>query len=91
MAVGGTGCWRPVMSATGKCFGSIIVPLYTSELFSILLNKLVGNADESTLMTVVPYPGVRVTVAESMIRDLGEVGERCDIWGMKLNASTNMR
>ena len=32
-------------------------------------------------------PGVRVTVAGSLIRDLGRVGEWCDLWGMKLNVS----
>ena len=32
----------------------------------------------TTLMAVVPSPGVRVTVAESLIRDL---------WGLKLNAT----
>ena len=41
----------------------------------------------TTLMVVVPSPGVRVTVAESLIRDLGRVSEWCDLWGMKLNAS----
>ena len=38
-------------------------------------------------MAVVPSPGVRVTVAESLIRDLGRVSEWCDICGMKLNVS----
>ena len=33
------------------------------------------------------HSGVRVTVAESLIRDLGRVSEWCDLWGMKLNAS----
>ena len=61
--------------------------LYTSELFSILENKLIGYTDDSTLMAVVPSPGVRVAVAESLIRDLGRVSEWCDHWGMKLNAS----
>ena len=37
-----------------------------------------GYADDSTLMAVVPSTGVRVAVAESLIRDLGRV---------KLNAS----
>ena len=64
--------------------GSVLSPLlfllYTSELFSILENKLIGYADDSTLMAV-------VTVAESLIRDLGMVSEWCDLWGMKLNAS----
>ena len=61
--------------------------LYTSELYSILENKLIGYADDSTLMVVVPSPGVRVAVAESLIRDLGRVSEWCSLWGMKLNAS----
>ena len=38
-------------------------------------------------MAVVSSPGVRVTVAESLIPDLGRVSEWCDLWGMKLNAS----
>ena len=50
-------------------------------------NKLIRYADDSTLMAVVPSPGVRVTVAESLIRDLGRVSEWCDLWGMKLNES----
>ena len=41
----------------------------------------------TTLMAVVPSPGVRVTVAESLLRDLGRVSEWCGLWGMKLNAS----
>ena len=46
-------------------------------------NKLIGYADGSTLMAVVPSPGVRVAAAESLIRDLGRVSEWCDLWGMK--------
>ena len=38
-------------------------------------------------MVVVPSPGVRVTAAESMIRDHGRVCEWCDLSGMKLNVS----
>ena len=38
-------------------------------------------------MAVVPSPGVRVTVADSLIRDLGRISAWCDLWGMKLNAS----
>ena len=38
-------------------------------------------------MAVVPSPGVRVTVAESLFRDLGRVSEWCDLLGMKLNGS----
>ena len=61
--------------------------LYTSELFSILENKLIGCADDSNFMAVVPSPVVRVAVPESLIRDLGSVSEWYDLWGMKLNAS----
>ena len=38
-------------------------------------------------MAVLPSPGVRVAVAESLIRDLTRVSEWCDLCGMKLNAS----
>ena len=71
----------------GSVLGQLLFLLYTSELFSILENKLICYADDSTLMAVVPSPGVRVAVAESLIRDFGRVSEWCDLWGMKLNAS----
>ena len=67
--------------------GRLLSLLYTSELFSFLENKLIEFADDSTLMAVVESPGVRITVAESLIRDLDRVSEWCDLWGMKLNAS----
>ena len=41
----------------------------------------------SPFTLVVPSPGVRVTVAESLNRDLGRVSDWCDLWGMKLNAN----
>ena len=34
--------------------GPLLFHLYTSELFSILENKMIGYADHSTLMAVVP-------------------------------------
>ena len=71
----------------GNVLGPLLFLLYTSELFSVLENKLIGYADDSTLMAVVPSPGIRVAVAESLITDLGRVSEWCDLWGMKLNAS----
>ena len=46
-----------------------------------------GYADDYNLMVVVLSAGIRVTVAESLIRDLGRVSEWCDLWGMKLNGS----
>ena len=71
----------------GSVLGPLLFLLYTSVLSSILENKLIGYAVDSTLMAVVPSPGVRVAVAESLIRDLSRVSEWCDLWGMKLNAS----
>ena len=41
---------------------------------------LIGYAVD-TLIAVVPSPGVRVAVAESLIRDLGRVSEWFDLWG----------
>ena len=71
----------------GSVLGPVLFLLYTSEFFSILENKLIGYADVSTLMAVVRFPGVRVAVAESLIRDLGRVSEWCDLWSMKLDVS----
>ena len=55
----------------GSVLGPLLFLLYTSELFFILENKLIVYADDFTLMAIVPYPGGRVTVVESLIRDLG--------------------
>ena len=63
----------------GSVLGLLLLLLYTSELFSILENKLIGYADDSTLMAVVPSPGIRVAVAESLIHDLGRASEWCDL------------
>ena len=47
------------------CFSCIL-----RGFFPILQNQLIGYADDSTFMAVVPSPDIRVTVAESLIRDL---------------------
>ena len=39
------------------------------------------------MIAVVPSPGVRVTVAEFLSRELVKVSEWCDFRGVKLNAS----
>ena len=59
----------------GSVLGPLLFLLYTSELFCILENNLIGYADDSTLIAVVPSPGLRVAVAESLSRDLGKVNE----------------
>ena len=59
----------------GSDLGPLLFLLYTSEPFSILENKLIGHADDSTLMAVVPSSGVRDAFAESLIHDLSGVSE----------------
>ena len=86
------GCWSKLVNViSGVSQDSVLGPLFfllcTSEFFSILENKQIGYADNSTLMAVVTFTGVRVTVAESLIPDLGRVSEWCDFCWMKLNAS----
>ena len=71
----------------GSVLGPLLILLYTSELFSILENKLIGYADDSTLITVVPSSGLEVAVAESLSRNLVKVNEWCDLRRMKLNKS----
>ena len=71
----------------GRVLAPLLILLYTLELFSILKNKLIGYPNDSTLIAVVPSPGLRVTVAESLSCDLVKVSEWCDLLGMKLNAS----
>ena len=64
----------------------IVLPKHIGAFF-ILENKLIGYADHSTLIAVVPSPGARVTVAESLSCGLVKVSEWYDVWGKKLNVS----
>ena len=73
---------RSKLVNVGQCFGPVIVPPEHFGTFFMLENKPIGYADDSTLNGVVPSPGVRVTVAESLIRDLGTVSDWCDLWLM---------
>ena len=63
----------------------ILPPVHIRALY-ILENKLIGYDDDSSWIAVVPSQSFRVTVAESLSRDLVIVSEWCDIWGMQLNA-----
>ena len=47
----------------GSVLGLLLFLLYTSIFFSILESKLIGYADNSTLMVVVPSPGAGVKLA----------------------------
>ena len=53
------GCWSKLVNVVsgvpqGSVLGPLLFPPYTSELFSILENKLIDYADDSTLIAVVP-------------------------------------
>ena len=71
----------------GSVLGQQLFLLYTTELFSIVENKLYGYADDTTLVAVVPSPGEKVAVSESMNSDLSRVSVWCNLWGIKLDAS----
>ena len=50
----------------GSVLGPLLFLLYTAVLFSVVENKLYGYADDSTLVAVVPSPGERAAVSESI-------------------------
>ena len=85
------GCRSKLVNVVSGVQQGSVLPLlflqYTLELFSILENKLIGYADDFTLMALVPSPGIKVTVAEYLIHDLGRVSEWCNLWGIKFNVS----
>ena len=79
------GCWSKLVNVVpglpqGSVLGLLLFLLYVPELFSILENKLIGNADDSTLIAVVSSPGFRVTVAESLSRDIVKVSKWCGLF-----------
>ena len=71
--------------------GSVLCPLLillNSCFFDKLENKLIGYVNDLTLMAVCAIPGIRVSVVESLNRDLVKVSEGWDLWRIKQNAST---
>ena len=70
--------------------GSQLFLMFTTKLFSMVENKLYGYADDSTLVGVVPTPGERVAVTDSMNRDLNRINMFCELWGMKSSARKSM-
>ena len=69
----------------GNFFCPVLFLLYTSEFFFILENELINKLYFDGCCAIPRR--YRVTIAESLIRDLGRVSEWCDLWGMKLNVS----
>ena len=76
-----------VVSGVSQCIGSVIVPPVYFRVFTSW--KICWSAMLMTpLWWLLCHPQVlRVTVAESLICDVGRVSVWCDLWGMKSNAS----
>ena len=74
---------KPVGMVSGVLLGSgfclQLFLLYTADILSILVNKLFGYADYSTLVAIVLSPCEKVAVTESMNRDLNRVSIRYDL------------
>ena len=52
-------CWSKLVNVVsgvlqGSVLGPLLLILYSSKIFYILENKLIGYADDSTVMAVVP-------------------------------------
>ena len=71
----------------GSVLGPLLFLLYTSDLPGSLENTLVGYADDSTLISPIPRPADRLSVACSMNRDLDRIRSWCLRWGMVVNPS----
>ena len=87
VADGQHGEWRMVISGVpqGSVLGPLLFILYTQDMWVGSENQLVAYADDATLIAVIPSPGQRQLVSQSMNRDLAKISDWCSLWGMKLN------
>ena len=69
----------------GSVLGPLMFILYTSDMFDLVSNQLVGYADDTTLYAVIPKASDRCAVAASLNRDLQCISDWCARWQMKLN------
>ncbi|KAI3381869.1 hypothetical protein SNEBB_010891 [Seison nebaliae] len=71
----------------GSVLGPLLFILYTADLYNIVKNDLFGYADDKTLLSVIPSPADRQTVAVSLNRDLELINEWCEVWDMGINCT----
>ena len=71
----------------GSVLGPLLFIVYTSDLFNMVSNHLVGYADDTTLYAVIPNASKRPDVTASLNRDLESIDNWCCQWQMKLNAT----
>ena len=71
----------------GSVLGPLLFLLYMADLPRLLQNELVGYADDSTLLNMIPHPRDRSSVATSLNDDLAVISDWCSRWGMLVNLS----
>ena len=76
---------RQSVSHQDSVLGPLLFLLHPSELFSIVENNPYGYADDFTLVGVVRSPLDKVSIIESLNRDLNRDSKYCGLWGTKLN------
>ena len=86
------GCFsgsQPVVSGVpqGSVLGPLLFILFTADMWNGLENKVVAYADDTSLYAEIKSPAERVSVADSLNRDLRKIQSWCVTWGMKLNPS----
>ena len=64
--------------------------LYTIEIFDMVNNEMPNYDDDPSLLTVANSPTDRLSLAESLNRDLAAINRWCSAWNMKLNGSKTM-
>ena len=57
----------------GSVLGPLLFILYTSELFHIVGNNIVGYADNTTIYAIIPGPLSRPLLMESLNQDLAAI------------------
>ena len=70
----------------GSVLGPLLFILYTSDLFGITDNTLIGYADDSSLLAVCRSPLDRVRVSRSIDCDLEKIIKWCNDHGMLINS-----
>ena len=69
----------------GSILGLLFFTLYTSKLFHIVGNYIVGYADDTTLYAVFPRLLLRPQVMDSLNQDLAAINSWCLKWHMRLS------
>ena len=71
----------------GSVLGPLLFLLYIADPPGLLQNKLVGYANDSTLLCKIPHPRDRSSLAASLNDDLAVINDWCCRWGMLVNPS----